>query len=62
MASISTDENGNRTIQFVAGDGRRKSIRLGKVSLRLAREVKTRMENLNAALIAGCLADNETAL
>ena len=34
MASISTDRAGNRRIQFVADDGKRKAINLGKVALR----------------------------
>jgi hypothetical protein len=32
MASINLESNGRRTIQFVAKDGKRKSIRLGKVN------------------------------
>ena len=39
MASISKEPNGRRTIQFVAGDGKRRSIRLGKVSQREAEEI-----------------------
>lgn len=34
MASISKAPGGRRTIQFVAADGKRRSIRLGKVSQR----------------------------
>ena len=34
MASITRESNGRRTIQFVCGDGKRRSIRLGKVSQR----------------------------
>src|SRR5262245_22405684 len=61
MASISTDSKGRRTIQFVAEDGRRRSIRLGKVTLRLAETVKFRVEALNAALIAKGPWDTDTA-
>jgi len=46
MASISRDKRGNRRILFVAPDGRRPSIRLGKKSLEFAREVKNRVEKL----------------
>ena len=53
MASISREKNGRRTIQFVAGDKKRKSIRLGKVSQRVAEAVKIRVEHLNAATIHG---------
>ena len=37
---ISKDPNGRRTIQFVGSDGKRRSIRLGKVSQRQAEAVK----------------------
>jgi integrase len=61
VASISSDPNGNRTIQFVAADRRRRSIRLGKVSLRVAGAVKGRVEALNAAVTAGLPIDGATA-
>lgn len=51
MASITSDGNGNRTIQFVAADKKRRSIRLGKVPKKLAEAVKLRVEALNAAAI-----------
>src|SRR5262245_1961082 len=61
MASISRGPNGRRTIQFVAADGKRKSIRLGKVSQRVAEEVKVKVEQLAAAAASGCPLDGETA-
>lgn len=61
MASISTDENGNRAIQFVAVDGKRRTIRLGKASLRLTKEVKVKVESLIAAEALGCSLDLDTA-
>src|SRR5262245_10938449 len=61
MASISKGPNGSRTIQFVGGDSRRRSIRLGKVSQRQAEAVKLRVEALNAALISKCPLDGDTA-
>jgi integrase len=61
VASISKGPNGHRTIQFVAGDGKRRSIRLGKVTQRQAEAVKLRVEALNAALISKCPLDGDTA-
>src|SRR5262245_38648933 len=62
MASIThCKANGHRTIQFVAANGKRKSIRLGKVSQRVAEEVRVKVEHLNAAVIAGLAIDSETA-
>lgn len=61
MASIGNDPNGCRRILFVAGDGRRRTIRLGKVTSKLAEKVKCRVELLNAAAISGEPIDDETA-
>jgi integrase len=61
MASISSAPGGLRTIQFVASDGKRRSIRLGKVSQRIAEEIKVKVEQLNAAAIASLPQDAETA-
>ncbi|HTU26852.1 MAG TPA: tyrosine-type recombinase/integrase [Pirellulales bacterium] len=61
MASISSDQNGNRTVQFIGRDRKRKSIRLGHVSLNAARTFKTRVEALNAAKLLGHGIDNATA-
>ena len=61
MASISKSANGYRTIQFVGCDGKRRSIRLGKVSHKQAEAVKFRVEALNAALLAKCPLDGDTA-
>jgi hypothetical protein len=46
MASIARDKNGHRRILFVAPDGRRPTIRLGKVSQRTAEGIKYRVEQL----------------
>ena len=51
MASVARDKNGTRRILFVAPDGRRKTIRLGKVSQRAAEGVKYRVEQLLECLI-----------
>jgi integrase len=61
MASISSDPQGRRTVQFVAGDGKRRSIRLSKVSLRIAEEFRLRVEALLTAGLAGVSPDPETA-
>src|SRR4051812_31125182 len=62
MASISTEKTtGKRTVQFVHPEGGRKSIRLGKVSLRDAEAVANRIEILLAAKLMGCAPDSETA-
>lgn len=50
MASITNGPNGNRIVQFVIPDGRRKSIRLGKVSKRQAELVKHHIEEILASL------------
>ncbi len=53
MASISKEPNGRRTIQFVAADGRRKSVRLGKVSQRAAEVARGHVEAIVAAVKVG---------
>ena len=60
MASISSENNGRRRIQFVAGDGSRKTIRLGKVTQRQADAFKVKVESLVGASITGSL-DDETS-
>ncbi len=62
MASISTSkQSGRRMIQFVGSDGRRRTLRLGKVPMKLAESVKLRVERLNAAKLAGHAVDDDTA-
>jgi len=51
MASISRDPNGRKRLLFVAEDGARKTIRLGKTSLKQAEAFRVKLE----ALIAGRL-------
>jgi len=53
MASICNDPNGHRRILFVAPDGRRKTIRLGKCDRKTAESVCRHVEALLAARIAG---------
>lgn len=61
MASITREANGRRTIQFVGADGKRRSIRLGKVSEREALSVKVRVEHLATAAMFNNPLDPETA-
>ncbi|MBU4271383.1 MAG: tyrosine-type recombinase/integrase [Planctomycetes bacterium] len=61
MASISREPNGRRTVQFVGGDGKRRSIRLGKVSQREAEAVKWRVEALVSATLTGCPLTDEVS-
>jgi integrase len=51
MASIVNDPGGRRRILFVAPDGKRPAIRLGKVSLRAAEGIKYRVEQLLECLM-----------
>jgi len=62
MASVIRDKNGRKRIGFTAGDGTRKSLRLGKATLRQAEAVKVRVEQLvmASAGITGVL-DDKTA-
>ncbi|MBI1312158.1 tyrosine-type recombinase/integrase [bacterium] len=62
MASISTEKTtGRRTIQFKAGDRKRRSIRLGKVSIKFARTVSHHVDKLNTARIMRTGVEVETA-
>jgi len=51
MASIANDPGGRRRILFVSPDGKRKTVRLGKVSGRAAEGVKYRVEQLLEAIM-----------
>lgn len=61
VASLSTDKNGNRTIQFKGSDRRRRTIRLGQMPLAMAKSVKLRVEFLAAAAVSGHAVDDQTA-
>lgn len=62
MASVISDANGRKRLQFVAGDGSRKTLRLGKATVRQAESIKVRVEQLALAAtgITGVI-DDETA-
>ncbi len=61
MASIGNDRGGRRRILFVGTDGKRYTIRLGKMSKRAAEDVKRRIEELIAAQMSRSAIDAETA-
>lgn len=53
MASIATEANGRRRVQFFAADGSRQTVRLGPVSIKQAQQVRGHVEALLAARITG---------
>lgn len=61
MASIHTARDMHRTIQFFASDRVRRIVRLGKVSLKDAKEICRRIEALNTAQIQNTSVDDETS-
>lgn len=61
MASLSHDSNGTKRIQFIDGAGDRRTIRLGKVPVKVADTWKRRVEELAANLIGGVSADADLA-
>jgi integrase len=61
MASIGHEAGGRRRILFVAPDGKRKTIRLGKVTQRAAEAIKTKVEALVVSACTGLPLDDEVA-
>src|SRR5579884_1671954 len=61
MASVCKDPGGRKRIIFINPEGKRKAIRLGKVSQRLADEIKVKVEHIVAAAVGGFSLDRETA-
>lgn len=61
MASISSDKNSNRTIQFVGSDRKRRSVRLGKVTMKDAEAIRTKLETILACKLSQRPFDAETA-
>ena len=59
MASISCASDGKTMIQFTGIDGRRRTIRIGRVSRRIAEFLKGKVESLLSAAIIGCSPDPE---
>lgn len=60
MASLCEDPKGRKRILFVAGDSSRKTIHLGKTSIKQAEAFKLKLEALIAARLT-CSMDSETA-
>jgi hypothetical protein len=60
MASIGKDGEGKR-ILFIAPDGKRKTVRLGKVSMKTAIEIRTKIEHLVIAASTNMPLDLEVA-
>src|SRR5476651_162039 len=61
MASISNDPNGRRRILFVAPDGSRKAIRLGKIDRKSAESICRHVEALLSAKVGGQTIPRDTA-
>ncbi len=61
MASINNRPNGRRWIQFTGADGKRHTVRLGKVPSRSALAVKVKVEDLVSASITGHSPSDETS-
>lgn len=62
MASISNKPNGRRWIQFTDATGKRKTLRLGKVSLRHAESVKVKVNELLSASVTGAPLSQESSV
>lgn len=62
MASLCKDANGNKRIIFVDSDGKRRPIRLGKMPMEAARQIKTKVEHLVGAKTSRCAWNAETAI
>ncbi len=61
MASIGKEAGGTKRILFYAPDGKRKAIRLGKVTQRQAEAVCLKVEKLVSAKLTGHSPDDETS-
>lgn len=61
MASIANDPNGRRRLQFADANGRRQTIRLGKMPKRTAESVKVFVEHLLTAKLSKQPINGETA-
>jgi len=52
MASISTDKAGNRKIQFSDGNGIRKIVRIGKLPMKAAESILSKIEAILEAKLS----------
>jgi integrase len=57
MATIGNDSNGRKRLLFVAGDGSRKTVRIGKATTRQAEAFKLKVEALIGSTITGSVDD-----
>ena len=62
MASVSTDPNGNRMIQFVGTDKKRRTIRLGKTPMKAAKGLATKIQAILSHKITRQPLEAEVAL
>ena len=53
MACIVNDTNGTRRIQFIGPDGKKRTVRLGKIDRRSAESINRHVEELLGATIGG---------
>jgi integrase len=60
MASIGSESNGRKRILFLAGDGSRKTVRLGNATAKQAEAFKVKVESLISANITNSM-DDETS-
>ncbi len=58
MASISTDNKGRRRILFIAPDGKRRTLRIGAVSMRQANIWKMRVEQILTSATTGLIEED----
>ncbi len=62
MASLSNEAHGGRRVQFIDMNGKRRGVRLGKITLKNAEAILVRIDALIAAKAAGAAPDSQTAL
>ena len=60
MANISTTKNGSRILQFYDLAGKRKTIRLGKITLKSANSIARKIEHLLSARLSDSMLNIET--
>lgn len=61
MASLIREPNGCKRIEFTIPGRRRQKIRLGKINVKSAEGVKSKVGNLVSAVISGCGWDSDTS-
>ena len=61
MASLNKQPNGGYTVQLVGAEGKRRSLRLGRVPKKSADSIKLRVESLHACAVAGLPWDADLA-